>query len=125
MSGGMGAQSKHGPGRVGVGDNHQFWGCWEVPFARRLRVPRSGGSTMSPRFIRSTGTLSTSSSDDGAAERSVRVFLVDDVGAFRALMRFTLEEDPRIEVVGEAADGCEGGGGVERGAPRGGAVGPA
>ena len=43
----------------------------------------------------------------------VRVFLVDDVGAFRALMRFTLEEDPRIQVVGEAADGCEGVSGVE------------
>jgi CheY-like chemotaxis protein len=43
----------------------------------------------------------------------VRVFLVDDVGAFRALMRFTLEEDPRIQVVGEAADGCEGVNGVE------------
>ena len=43
----------------------------------------------------------------------IRVFLVDDVGAFRALMRFTLEEDPRIQVVGEAADGCEGVTGVE------------
>jgi len=44
----------------------------------------------------------------------VRVFLVDDVGAFRALMRFTLEEDPRIQVVGEAADGREGVCGVWR-----------
>jgi DNA-binding NarL/FixJ family response regulator len=43
----------------------------------------------------------------------VRVFLVDDVSAFRALMRLTLEEDPRIKVVGEAADGCEGVTGVE------------
>jgi DNA-binding NarL/FixJ family response regulator len=43
----------------------------------------------------------------------VRVFLVDDVGAFRALMRITLEEDPRIKVVGEAADGCQGVTGVE------------
>ena len=48
----------------------------------------------------------------------MRVFLCDDVGAFRALMRFTLEEDPRIEVVGEAADGCEGVDGVERAAAR-------
>jgi DNA-binding NarL/FixJ family response regulator len=46
-------------------------------------------------------------------DRAVRVFLVDDVGAFRALMRFTLEEDPRIRVVGEAADGSEGVNGVE------------
>jgi DNA-binding NarL/FixJ family response regulator len=51
---------------------------------------------MSSRFVRS------------AAQRPVRVFLVDDVGAFRALMRFTLEEDPRIEVVGEASDGRAG-----------------
>jgi DNA-binding NarL/FixJ family response regulator len=49
-----------------------------------------------------------SPSDEGADQRSVRVFLVDDVGAFRALMRFTLEEDPRIQVVGEASDGQEG-----------------
>ena len=35
----------------------------------------------------------------------IRVLVCDDVGAFRALMRYTLEEDPGIEVVGEAADG--------------------
>jgi DNA-binding NarL/FixJ family response regulator len=29
----------------------------------------------------------------------------DDVEAFRALMRYTLPEDPAIEIVGEAADG--------------------
>src|SRR4051794_8003470 len=69
---------------------------------------------MSPRFIRNTGDLSMSPSSEGADERAVRVFLVDDVGAFRALMRFTLEEDPRIEVVGEASDGREGVSGVER-----------
>jgi DNA-binding NarL/FixJ family response regulator len=69
---------------------------------------------MSPRFIRQSAALSMSPPDDGAEERPIRVFLVDDVGAFRALMRFTLEEDPRIEVVGEASDGCEGVDGVER-----------
>jgi DNA-binding NarL/FixJ family response regulator len=50
----------------------------------------------------------------GEADAPVRVFLVDDVGAFRALMRFTLEEDPRIQVVGEASDGREGVCGVGR-----------
>jgi DNA-binding NarL/FixJ family response regulator len=55
-----------------------------------------------------------SASDEGAAQRPIRVFLVDDVGAFRALMRFMLEEDPRIQVVGEASDGSEGVDGVER-----------
>jgi DNA-binding NarL/FixJ family response regulator len=35
----------------------------------------------------------------------IRVLVCDDVAAFRALMRYTLEEDPGIEVVGEAADG--------------------
>jgi DNA-binding NarL/FixJ family response regulator len=35
----------------------------------------------------------------------IRVLVCDDVEAFRALMRFTLQEDPRIEVVGEASDG--------------------
>lgn len=38
----------------------------------------------------------------------IRVLLCDDVEAFRALMRSTLEDDPAIEVVGEAADGVEG-----------------
>jgi DNA-binding NarL/FixJ family response regulator len=69
---------------------------------------------VSPRFIRSQDIVSMSPSDEGAGQRAVRVFLVDDVGAFRALMRFTLEEDPRIQVVGEAADGQEGVTGVER-----------
>jgi DNA-binding NarL/FixJ family response regulator len=36
---------------------------------------------------------------------TIRVLVCDDVAAFRALMRYTLEEDPGIEVVGEAADG--------------------
>jgi len=36
---------------------------------------------------------------------SIRVFLCDDVPEFRALMRFALEDDPRLEVVGEADDG--------------------
>lgn len=31
--------------------------------------------------------------------------MCDDVAAFRALMRYTLQEDPGIVVVGEAADG--------------------
>jgi DNA-binding NarL/FixJ family response regulator len=35
----------------------------------------------------------------------IRVLVCDDVEAYRALMRFTLPEDPGIEVVGEAADG--------------------
>jgi DNA-binding NarL/FixJ family response regulator len=43
---------------------------------------------------------------------TVRVFICDDVAAFRALIRFMLEEDPAIEVVGEAADGIAGEEGV-------------
>ena len=38
---------------------------------------------------------------------SIRVLVCDDVEAFRALMRYTLPEDPAIEIVGEAADGWE------------------
>jgi len=38
----------------------------------------------------------------------IRVFLCDDVDAFRFLMRALLEEDPEIRIVGEAADGYEG-----------------
>ncbi len=42
----------------------------------------------------------------------VRVFLCDDVAEIRVLMRFTLEEDDRLRVVGEAADGEAGVAGV-------------
>jgi DNA-binding NarL/FixJ family response regulator len=38
----------------------------------------------------------------------IRVFLVDDVSELRMLVRIALEEDPLIEVVGEAANGREG-----------------
>ncbi len=35
----------------------------------------------------------------------VRVFLCDDVAEIRVLLRFTVEEDPALVIVGEAADG--------------------
>jgi DNA-binding NarL/FixJ family response regulator len=38
----------------------------------------------------------------------IRVLLCDDAEGFRALMRSTLEEDPTIEIVGEASDGLAG-----------------
>src|SRR3954467_3205169 len=54
---------------------------------------------MCPRFLRSiTMTPGT----------NIRVLLCDDVQAFRALIRYSLEEEDGIEVVGEAADGNEG-----------------
>src|SRR3954453_7374902 len=59
---------------------------------------------MSPRFQRSSSDVQGTPD----AMNPIRVLLCDDVGAFRALMRFTLAEDPRIRIVGEAADGCEG-----------------
>jgi DNA-binding NarL/FixJ family response regulator len=43
----------------------------------------------------------------------IRVFLVDDVKELRMLVRLTLDEDPGIEVVGEASTGREGVAGVE------------
>ena len=50
-------------------------------------------------------------------DHPIRVFLCDDVQAFRALMRFVLEENPDITVVGEAADGRAGVDGVAREKP--------
>ena len=47
----------------------------------------------------------------------IRVFLCDDVPAFRTLLRFTLEEDPGLRVVGEAADGRTGVEGVRETQP--------
>lgn len=43
----------------------------------------------------------------------IRVFLCDDVSAFRQLLRFVLEEHDDIVVVGEASDGAAGVTGVE------------
>jgi DNA-binding NarL/FixJ family response regulator len=48
------------------------------------------------------------------SEGKIRVVLVDDVPELRLLVRVTLEEDPAIEVVGEAANGREGVEVVER-----------
>jgi DNA-binding NarL/FixJ family response regulator len=42
----------------------------------------------------------------------VQVFLCDDVSAFRQLMRFALEDDGTIAIVGEAGDGEAGVAGV-------------
>ena len=38
-------------------------------------------------------------------QRQIRVLVCDGAPGFRALMRYTLEEDPDIRVVGEASDG--------------------
>ena len=54
---------------------------------------------MSPRFVRSAEPL---------ASAPIRVLLCDDVQAFRSLVRYSLEDEDGIEVVGEAADGHEG-----------------
>jgi DNA-binding NarL/FixJ family response regulator len=43
-----------------------------------------------------------------SGERKIRVVLVDDVPELRLLVRLTLEEDPGIEVVGEASNGRQG-----------------
>jgi DNA-binding NarL/FixJ family response regulator len=43
-----------------------------------------------------------------SSSTSIRVLLCDDVQAFRALVRYSLEDEEGIEVVGEAADGNEG-----------------
>lgn len=54
---------------------------------------------MTPRFARSHDPLSPD---------TIRVLLCDDVAAFRTLIRYSLEDQDGIEVVGEAADGNEG-----------------
>jgi DNA-binding NarL/FixJ family response regulator len=38
-------------------------------------------------------------------EGEIRVLLCDDAPAFRALIRYTLDDDPDLVVVGEAGDG--------------------
>jgi CheY-like chemotaxis protein len=73
--------------------NHQNWGFRNRTLSAIL-WPR-----MSPRFVRSAHSMPGS---------TIRVLLCDDVQAFRALVRFSLEDEEGIEVVGEAADGNEG-----------------
>jgi DNA-binding NarL/FixJ family response regulator len=41
-------------------------------------------------------------------EGEIRVLLCDDAPGFRALIRYTLDEDPDVVVVGEAGDGAAG-----------------
>lgn len=48
---------------------------------------------------------------------SIRVYLCDDVPEFRALMRFALEDDQELEVVGEAGDGHAAVAGVQESSP--------
>lgn len=55
---------------------------------------------MFTRFVRSSLSMPSLA--------SIRVLLCDDVQAFRALVRYSLEDEDGIEVVGEAADGNEG-----------------
>lgn len=51
--------------------------------------------------------MAAAASRGGTTSRPVRVVLVDDVADIRLLLRLTLEDDPRFEIVGEAADGRE------------------
>jgi CheY-like chemotaxis protein len=51
------------------------------------------------------------------SDEPIRVYLVDDVRELRRLVRLVLEEDPAIEVVGEAGDGREGVEGVGEAQP--------
>src|SRR5436190_745794 len=53
---------------------------------------------MSPRILR----------PEGPGDGPIRFLLCDDVAAFRALVRYSLEDEPDIEVVGEAGDGLGG-----------------
>jgi DNA-binding NarL/FixJ family response regulator len=47
----------------------------------------------------------TPDSLDAVSGGQIRVVLCDDAPGFRALMRYSLEEDAALRVVGEAADG--------------------
>jgi DNA-binding NarL/FixJ family response regulator len=49
--------------------------------------------------------LNSKQADSGAA--TVRILLVDDFELFRTLAYSVLQEQPRYEIVGEAADGLE------------------
>lgn len=44
----------------------------------------------------------------------IRIFLCDDVPELRALLRYGLEEDPLLEIVGEAGDAAAGIAAVQR-----------
>ena len=43
-----------------------------------------------------------------AGDPAIRVVLCDDVSEMRTLLRYALESDPRLQVVGEADNGRDG-----------------
>jgi CheY-like chemotaxis protein len=63
---------------------------------RRVRRVSSGGAV---RFF---------TMDGSRGETRISVVLCDDVAEMRALLRYTLEDDPAVCVVGEAENGVEG-----------------
>jgi CheY-like chemotaxis protein len=93
MGGKVWARPDATPPEVGAA-NHQIWGFWIRTEWPMLLV------RMSDHFARSHDSLPSS--------HPIRVLLCDDVQAFRALVRYSLEDEEGIEVVGEAADGNEG-----------------
>jgi CheY-like chemotaxis protein len=96
MSGGMAGKVWPAPDAhpQNWAQNHQKWGFRNRTVSPMLHVH------MLVRFAHSHGLMPSST--------PIRVLLCDDVQAFRALVRYSLEDEEGIEVVGEAADGNEG-----------------
>src|SRR5438309_8992086 len=60
-----------------------------------------------PRLARNHGEREMPTEEAGVTDR-VRVLIVDDHAVVRRGLRMFLEDDPQLEIVGEAADGEEG-----------------
>ena len=56
-------------------------------------------------------------STDAPTPDPIRVFVCDDASEYRALLRYELEDDPGLTVVGEASNGDEGVEGVAQTKP--------
>lgn len=75
---------------------------------RRLSLVRGDAAArMEEREAHTAATTTTAAEAGAEFPRSVRVLLVDDQASTRDLVRWTLEDDQRFRVVGEAPDGRE------------------
>jgi two-component system NarL family response regulator len=63
--------------------------------------------TEQPSTAGTAGSAGPASEPTGATADSIRVLVVDDHALFRRGLQMVLEQEPDIEVVGEASDGAE------------------
>jgi two-component system LytT family response regulator len=72
-----------------------------------FRLPRSLGSCLNPRGTRRPCPVHGMNSRDRQIAAPIKAVIVDDEPLAREAIRLRLEDEPDIDVIGEAADGFE------------------